>query len=184
MKKVSKSKIVSTYALALYEGAGEKKADAQVFADVEKLLSVVKEDSSIVKYLSNPIWDVEAKKAAWQEISIKAGLARETLNCLDIIADNNRFAELPQILEGFIRLYYQKNNIVEVEVQTVKVLGKAQDKQLKDNLEKVLSKKVIVKYEIKPELLGGLIVKFGSSMVDDSIRGKLNRLELVMKGGH
>ena len=61
MKKISKSKIVSTYALALYEGAEEKKSVEKVFADVEKLLSAVKEDASIVKYLANPIWDVEAK---------------------------------------------------------------------------------------------------------------------------
>lgn len=184
MKKVSKSKIVSTYALALYEGAAENKAVAKVFADIEKLIPVLKEDSSIIKYLANPIWDVEAKKAAMKEVSAKVGLCKETLNCLDVIADNNRFAEFLLILEGFKHLYYQKNDIVEVEIQTVKNLGSTQDKQLKDNLEKVLAKKVIVKYEIKPDLLGGLIIKYGSSMIDDSIKGKLNRLELIMKGGH
>lgn len=47
----------------------------------------------------------------------------------------------------------------------------------------MLSQKVVVNYEICPEILGGLIVKFGSSMIDDSIRGKLNRLEIMMKGG-
>lgn len=184
MKKVSKSKIVSTYAQALYEGALENKAVAKVFADIEKLIPLLKEDNSIIKYLANPIWDVEAKKAAMKEVAIKVGLCTETLNCLDVIADNNRFAELLLILEGFRHLYYQKNDIIEVEVQTVKSFGSNQDKQLKDNLEKVLAKKVIVKYEIKPELLGGLIIKYGSSMIDDSIKGKLNRLELIMKGGH
>lgn len=184
MKKVSKSKIASTYALALYEGAGENKAIARVFTDVDKLIMALNEDSSIIKYLANPIWDVEAKKVAMKEVSHNVGLCKETLNFLDVVADNNRFAELALILEEFKHLYYQKNNIVEVEIQTVKNLGSAQDKQLKDNLEKVLAKKVIVKYEIKPELLGGLVIKYGSSMIDDSIKGKLNRLELIMKGGH
>lgn len=183
MKKISKSKIVSTYALALYEGAEEKKSVEKVFADVEKLLSAVKEDTSIVKYLANPIWDVEAKKAAIKEVASKVHLCKETMNCMDVIADNKRFAEFQQILEGFVRLYYLKNNIVEVEVQTVKKLAASQDKKLKENLEKVLNKKVMVKYDLKPDLLGGLIIKFGSSMIDNSIKGKLNRLELIMKGG-
>ena len=59
----------------------------------------------------------------------------------------------------------------------------AQDKKLRANLEKMLSRKVVVKYEIKPELLGGLVIKFNSNMIDDSLKSKLNRLELVMKGG-
>ncbi len=183
MKKISKSKIVSTYALALYEGAEEKKSVEKVFADVEKLLSAVKEDASIVKYLANPIWDVEAKKAAIKEVASKIHLCEETMNCMDVIADNKRFAEFQQILEGFVRLYYLKNNVVDVEVQTVKKLAASQDKKLKENLEKVLNKKVMVKYDLKPDLLGGLIIKFGSSMIDNSIKGKLNRLELIMKGG-
>ena len=183
MKKISKSKIVSTYALALYEGAEEKKSVEKVFADVEKLLSAVKEDASIVKYLANPIWDVEAKKAAIKEVASKIHLCEETMNCMDVIADNKRFAEFQQILEGFVRLYYLKNNVVDVEVQTVKKLAASQDKKLKENLEKVLNKKVMVKYDLKPDLLGGLIIKFGSSIIDNSIKGKLNRLELIMKGG-
>lgn len=47
----------------------------------------------------------------------------------------------------------------------------------------MLSGKIVVNYEIRPELLGGLVVKFNSNMIDDSLKGKLNRLELIMKGG-
>ena len=68
-------------------------------------------------------------------------------------------------------------------MQSAQALSNAQEKSLTANLEKMLSKKVVVNYEICSEILGGLIVKFGSSMIDDSIRGKLNRLEIMMKGG-
>lgn len=93
------------------------------------------------------------------------------------------FAELPQILEAFRHVYYIRHDIAEVEVGTVRELSAAQDKKLRANLEKMLSRKVVVKYEIKPELLGGLVIKFNSNMIDDSLKSKLNRLELVMKGG-
>lgn len=183
MKKDSKTKIARIYALALYEAAEEKKAVAKVSEDMQKLHEAVAADGNIVKYLANPIWDVNDKKATLKTIAQKLKLAPETLNCLDIIADNNRFGELALILADFKHISYQKAGIVEVDVQSVKPLSSAQDKKLKTNLEKMLSKKIVVNYEIKPELLGGLVIKFNSNMIDDSLKGKLSRLELVMKGG-
>ena len=183
MKKISKSKIVSTYALALYKAADEKKAVERVWKDIDVLQSALGADADTLRYLANPIWDVKSKQAAIKEIGAKLKLSSETINCLDIIADNNRFAELSAILDGFKHLYYQKHDIEEIEVQTSKALSAAQDKQLKANLEKMLSKKVLVNYVVRPEILGGLIIKYGSSMIDDSIQGKLNRLEIMMKGG-
>ena len=99
------------------------------------------------------------------------------------MADNGRLAELSGVLDEFKHIYYRQHNIEEVEVLTVKALSAAQNTKLKTILEKKLSKKVLITYTIKPELLGGLVVKYGSSMIDDSIAGKLTRLEIIMKGG-
>lgn len=63
-------------------------------------------------------------------------LNAETLNCLDLIAENGRFAELPQILEAFRHVYYIRHDIAEVEVGTVRELSAAQDKKLRANLER------------------------------------------------
>lgn len=62
MKKVSKTKIAVTYAIALYEAAAEKKAVDKVFADVKVLGSIARQESDLVKYLANPIWDDADKK--------------------------------------------------------------------------------------------------------------------------
>ena len=183
MKKISKSKIITTYAGALYGAAEEKKAVAKVLEDVKMLVDILKEDSSIVKYLSNPIWQNDSKDEALKQVSKKIGLDKETLNCLEIISTNNRFGELLPILEEFIHIWYAKNGYTEVAVQSVQELSPVQEEKLTAALEKVLSRKVILRQEIRPEILGGLIIKFGSSMIDDSIRGKLNRLEIMMKGG-
>lgn len=183
MKKDSKTKIARVYALALYEAAEERKTVPQVSDDMMKLLDAVRADAGIVKCLANPLWGLDDKKAALREVAARMKLNAETLNCLDLIAENGRFAELPQILEAFRHIYYVRHDIAEVEVGTVRELSAAQDKKLRVNLEKMLSRKVVVKYEIKPELLGGLVIKFNSNMIDDSLKSKLNRLELVMKGG-
>lgn len=183
MKKASKTQIARTYALSLYEAAVEKNAVAQIYKDIEILSAEVQKDAQIVKYLANPLWNLEDKKAALETIAQKLKLAPATLNCLDLIADNNRFGELPQILSGFREIYNQKNGIEEVQVESVKALSAGQHKKLLTILEKNLQKKVIIKSVIDPAILGGLRIKYGSSMIDDSIDGKLNRLEIMMKGG-
>ena len=163
MKKDSKSKIASVYAEALYGAAEDLKA--------------------VAKVLANPLWDVASKKAALKAVAEKLQLSKESLNCLDIIADNNRFAELEMILEAFVHLYYQKQNITEIAVDSAKKLSEAQSKKVLQMLEQKFGKKIVVNYQVNPELLGGLRVQYGSTMIDDSVLGKLNRLEMMMKGG-
>lgn len=183
MKKISKSKIISTYALSLYQAAEQNSAVEKVLKDVEALRQVIAEDSQIVVSLSNQIWTADSKRQAISEIAKKMKLGKDLTSCLDIMADNGRLAELSGVLDEFKHIYYRQHNIEEVEVLTVKALSAAQNTKLKTILEKKLSKKVLITYTIKPELLGGLVVKYGSSMIDDSIAGKLTRLEIIMKGG-
>lgn len=183
LKKISKSKIAATYALALYEAAAEKKAVAKVYDDVRKLQAEISEDADFIKYFANPVWNRDSKKETLNAVAAKMKLSSESRNCLDIIADNERLPELKEILQEFIHLYHQKNNIAEVEVQSAQALSVAQVKKLEASLEKLLKQKVLVSYLVKPEVLGGLKVKYGSNMIDDTLLGKLNRLEQVMKGG-
>lgn len=182
MKKVSKTKIAFTYATALYEAAEETRAVEAVFKDVLKLKDALAEEPETVKYLANPLWDDDAKKAALGEIAKRLQWNSDTLRCLDIIADNRRFKELPLILQEFVHLYYQKRNIEEVEVESIKKLSASQDKKLRDNLKKLLEKEVVIAYRQEPNLIGGLRIKFGSQMIDNSLISKLNRLENTMKG--
>ena len=183
MKTESKFKIASKYAEALYKGAEEDGDVRRVMADMEALRLNLVNDAETMKLLANPLWSVDDKKKALEQVAKKLKLSQETLRCLCLAAERNRFAELGMILDGFCRIYYQKHNIVEVKVETVKPLTRAQDERLKANLEKMLAKKVLIEYRVKPEILGGLVISYGSDMIDDSICGKLNRLENIMKGG-
>lgn len=183
MKKDSKSKIASVYAEALYEAAEELKAVAKVHADVLTLMKVIKQEKNFAKYFANPLWEIASKKAALKEIASKLKLSKESLNCLDVIADNNRFAETELILEAFIHLYYKKQGITEIAVDSALKLTETQNKKVLQMLEQKFGKKIVVNYNVDPELLGGLRVQYGSTMIDDSVLGKLNRLEIMMKGG-
>ncbi len=182
MKKDSKNKLAASYADAMFEAARAAKAGSRVLSDVETLKSALEEDPKIVGMLANPLWKTDAKKAAVSEIGSRLGLSGVTVNALLTAADNNRLNLLPEILDRCKALFYAADNIAEVSVTSAAVLKKDQDERLKRGLEKWLQKKVVIKYTIKPEILGGLLVECGSIMFDDSLKGKLEKLELLMKG--
>ena len=182
MKKASKTKISRTYATALYEAAVEKKCVDKVLADTEKLQKLLKDDQSYSSYLSSPLWNEDDKKDVLAKTAKVLQLNNETLACLTIITENRRIADLAMILDDFIRIFYQKNDIAEVDVETVKKLTTKQDKDLKTVLQKLFMKEVVVNYIVNPAVVGGLRVKYGSKMYDDSLANKLNYLENVMKG--
>ena len=183
MKKISKTKIATTYANALYQAAFELKAVEKVRNDVLELSKVIKADADFIQYLGNPIVDELDKKDVLKQVSKKLKLSSETLNCLDVMVDNLRLNQLQIILDEFVHVCYSKNNIQEVLVESVKSLSSTQEQKLQLNLEKLINKKVVISYEIQPELIGGLRIKYASEMIDNSIASKLNHLENVMKGG-
>jgi F-type H+-transporting ATPase subunit delta len=85
-------------------------------------------------------------------------------------------------MQDYKNIFYRKKNICPVLVKTVAELSDAQKKKLTSAMEKYTGKKVVVDYQIRPELLGGLLIECDSKVIDDSIKGKIDRLTLLMKG--
>ena len=182
LKKTSKNKLARVYALALYDAAVEKEVLQKVWKDVCALQNLLKEDASLLVYLSSPLWEEKDKEDVLQKVAKVLKLDNETLNCLRIVSQNHRIGSLNLVLEDFKRVYYQRNNVVEAVVETVGPLSVEQDKKLKVALERILTKEVVVNYQINPSILGGLRIKCASEMFDDSLNAKLNYLEKLMKG--
>jgi len=182
VKKVSKTKIALTYATALLEAAVEKKAADKVFKDVVLLRQTLKDDATLVGYMTNPLWAEADKISVLQKVAQKLKIGKETLNCLDVITENRRWGEVIMILDEFVHIYYQNNNMVEVVVDSAKKMSSAQSKKLTMVLEKKLAQKVVLSCNVYPELIGGLRIRIGSKMFDDTITAKLNSLENMMKG--
>ena len=85
-------------------------------------------------------------------------------------------------MQKFSDVYYRKNNILQVVVQSAVKLTSKQESNLVSALEKHFNNKVVVNYKINPEILGGLVIECDSKMIDDSIKGKLDRIKTLMKG--
>jgi len=182
MKKNIKNKLARSYAEALYEAAATPEEQDVLLSDMNRLASALQEDENILKYLGNPLWKLADKQSVLKEIATVLKLGQPAANCLNLMAENNRLPELRQMAEDYAKIYYDRRHIAEVEVFSAIELSNSQQHRLEDSLQKLLMQKIAVSYVIKPEILGGLLIRFGSKMIDDSVAGKLNRLELLMKG--
>lgn len=182
MKKNEQNKLIRSYAEALYEAA-EKDGNAEaVLPAAEKLAAVLSEKAEIAGWLASPIWNDASKKEALEEIAVRQKLPSALRGLLGVMADNGRVNLLIKTLGEFRQVYYAKRHISQVSVKTAVELTETQKDALAAAMEKYTGNKVVVKYQIKPEILGGLLVECGSVLIDDSVKGKLDRLELLMKG--
>jgi F-type H+-transporting ATPase subunit delta len=105
-----------------------------------------------------------------------------TANFLGVLADNGRLGELKAMIKAFRSLAAKHRGETTAEVTSARPLDDDQVVKLKANLKARLGRDVAVEARVDPEILGGLIVRLGSQMIDSSIRTKLNTLANAMKG--
>ena len=182
MNKGSKLKNAILYATSLYEGAEECKKLPQVRSDVEVLQDILTESDKDFVLLNNPIWPLNAKTEIAASISDKLKLSKPAANLLKILIENHRVDDLGLILNQFKEYYNKKQNIADVTVETVTELSAAQDEKLKQKLSVLFNKDVVVNYHLNPQILGGLIIKCGTVLIDSSVKHRLDSLEQLMKG--
>jgi len=181
MKKQPLTKIAKQYANALYDAALNQNKIKQVCTDVQKLETVLK-DETLLKDLNSPLLNQAQKQELIAILSKTLKTNSITTNFLKILADNKHFDVLKTILKSFNDIYLQKNGMLKVLVETAESLSETQEKKLKDGLQKKLKKEIILSYKLNENLLGGLILYYNSVQIDDSIKSKLKTLEQLMKG--
>ena len=182
MKKVSVIKTSMMYAGAMYEGALKSGDLDTLYNDARRLKDIVDDTNSGIQMLNNPLWKFKQKAEIIDLIVQKCGFGSSMCNTLKLLAGNDDFAALAQTLEQFILLYQQKHNIAEIEVTTVIPLSAEQEKQLKAKLANIFQREIILRYVVNPQIIGGLIIKYGTNFIDNSVKHKLDALEQLMKG--
>ena len=180
MQKSSKFKIAANYANAWFEVEKKKKIEDKVFEEIQLLNASYSLDKTVWNALASPIDDTLVRKNILETLAKKIKLSPVSTDALLIIAENGRISFLDLILQEFSRIYYEDKGIVEVLVETAVQLSDAQNKKLHSVLETGLNSKVFLKYQINPEVLGGLRVSFNSFLIDDTLQSKLNRIKLLL----
>jgi len=176
------SGLAERYASALFDLAEEKKALDAIAADLIALRGLVDSSADLRRMIRSPVLQRNAQAKAIGALGERAGLQKLTRNFLGLLAKNRRLFALPQIVQGFLQELAERRGEVTAQVITAQELSPTQRRAVEERLRKAVGRKVAVDIRVDPTLLGGLVVKVGSRMVDASLKSKLKRLEFAMKG--
>ena len=171
--------IAERYGLALYELADEAKSLDEVASDLESLKALIAESDDLTKLLRSPVIDLVEKTKAINTILEKGGANALTRR---VVAENNRLFVLAEMITAYLAELSQRRGEITAEVTSARALNDEQLQQLTESLRAKLGGKVAVEPNVDPSLIGGLVVRVGSRMIDASLKTKLQRLQSAMKG--
>ncbi len=176
------SGVSARYAQALYDLADEKGALDAVAADLTALQKMIAESDDFRRFLKSPVISRTEQSKAIAAIAAKAQLSPLAQKFLGLLAANRRLFALPDTITGFRQILADRRGQATARVTSAAPLTEAQTTSLIESLKKSVGRNIDIISKVDPSILGGLIVKVGSRMVDSSLKSKLNRLKLVMKG--
>lgn len=173
--------IAGRYATALFDLSKEDKALKALESDVEALDAALAASAELRDVISSPIYSRDAQGAAIGAVAAKMGLSAPVANTLALMSQKRRLFVLPQLIAALRAMIAEEKGEVTAEVTSAQALSKAQADKLSASLKASVGKTVKLKTTVDESLIGGMIVKLGSKMIDTSIRSKLASLQNSMK---
>jgi F-type H+-transporting ATPase subunit delta len=173
--------IASRYATAIFELARDGGALSALDADIEALSGALTDSEDFRSLIRSPIYSREEQGQAVSALADKMGLSDILKNTLGLMAAKRRLFVLPQLVAELSRLMAEEKGEVTAEVASATALSDAQVSKLSETLKARVGKDVKIKSTVDESLIGGLVVKVGSRMIDTSIRSKLAALQNTMK---
>ena len=173
--------IAARYASAVFDLAKEGKAIKALETDVSALEAAMNESADLRTLLTSPLYSRESQGDAISAIAKKMEVSKMTANVLSLLASKRRLFVLPQLVRVLQDMLAEERGEVTAEITTAKALTKAQTEKLAKTLKAQVGKSITIKETVDESIIGGLIVKVGSKMIDTSIASKLNALQSKMK---
>jgi F-type H+-transporting ATPase subunit delta len=176
------SGLAERYAAALFDLADERHALDEVAGDLRELRAMLRDSGDLLRLVRSPVLSRADQGKAMAALAENAKLAKLTADFIAVVARNRRLFAVPAMIEAYLRKLAERRGEVTAEVTAAQALSEAQQNALGDQLRRVVGGRVAIDVRVDPSLLGGMIVKIGSRMVDGSLKGQLQRLQLSMKG--
>lgn len=170
------------YATALFELARDDKKIEAVEASLGKLRAALDQSEDFRTLTTSPVLSRADALKGVEAVVAPLALDDITAKFLGVLAQNRRLAQLPMVIRNFRTLAARHRGETTAEVTSAHPLDDDQVTQLKSQLKARLGRDVAVELEVDPSILGGLVVRIGSQMIDSSIRTRLNSLAHAMKG--
>ena len=179
---IGMSGLATRYASALFELAKAKGLLDETATDLLKLSAAYDESPDLRRLVSSPISGRADQARVMNVLGEKLGLTPLTNNIVGLLATNRGLLALRPIIENYVILRSRERGEIPAEVISPVELTSVQQSTLAEILKGAIGKEIAIRFQIDASLLGGLIVKVGSLMVDGSVRNKLQHMQLTMKG--
>jgi F-type H+-transporting ATPase subunit delta len=169
--------VTSTYARAYADVVFSRRLEAsKVLNEAQSLAALVAGSKPLEEVWEAPSIPAQQKRALLDAIVARQGISQETRNFLAVLIDHRRIQFLRAIVQQFEQELNQRMGFAEAEISTTRELSDAERRALEVQLEKLTGKKVRARYSRDESLLGGAVVKVGSTIYDGSVKGKLERM--------
>jgi F-type H+-transporting ATPase subunit delta len=153
-----------------------------VAGDLRELRAMLLDSGDLMRLLRSPVLSRAEQGKAVAALAERAGLSGLTHDFLGVVARNRRLFAVPAMIEAYLRNLAERRGEVTAEVTVAQPLDEARHAALLEQLRRVIGTRVVVDIRVDPRLLGGMIVKIGSRMVDASLNSRLQRMRLAMTG--
>lgn len=170
------SKLSNLYAMSLYSIAMEENKLEVVFNDFELILKIFKENPDYIKLLNSYAIEKKEKERLIDE-AFKNHIHVYTLNFLKILSTNNIINMFYDCEKAFRKRYYDDKGIEKVTVTTAVEISNQTKEKIKNKLEKMTGKKIIMQLSVDESILGGMIIRFANSQIDASVKNKLDDIK-------
>ena len=170
------------YAHALFDLARDAGSVDLVSTDLGSLRRAMQASSDLRRLVRSPVFSAQDQAKALKAVLEKMGANALTAKFVLLLAQKRRLTVLPQIIQAYEHLIAASRGETEADVTAARTLSDAEIAELKSVLKTGLGKEPRLNCKVDPTLLGGLVVKVGSRMIDSSLRTKLDGLRQAMKG--
>lgn len=169
------------YATALYDLAREANAIDAVKSDLDRFDVLVAESADLSRLVRSPVFSEDEQLQPLSAVLDRAGIGGLAANFLKLVTSNRRLFAVRDMIKAFRELVAQHKGEATAEVTVAEALKDEHAQALREALNSVSGKDVDLDIKVDPAILGGLVVKLGSRMVDTSLRTKLNAIKHAMK---
>ncbi len=173
--------VEKVYSQALFEIGCEENSLPQLFNETESLKKIFNDNPELSKLLSAPTVNAEEKQKILKRL-FGGRVSERVYNLLCVVTEKNRAAYFVKIADEFKRLYYDKAGILEITAITAEPMSENVKNKLKAKFEQVSKKKILLTQKTDKSILGGIVVEYGSTMMDASLKTKLDALHGNMTG--
>ncbi|HJV37042.1 ATP synthase F1 subunit delta [Geomonas sp.] len=180
---MSTNAIAKRYAKALVQLGSEAGTVDSFNAELSRFSTLLSGNADASAVFANPAYGIEAKSEILKELIAKQQLSPYVSNLLMLLLERGRLSVLPLIAESYAKMADELSGVIRPTLTSGIALDAAQIEEIKGALEKSTGKKVELKVEVDPALIGGVVTKIGDKVFDGSVRTQLARIQDTLQKG-